>query len=487
MPCTTILVGKKASNDGSTIIARNDDGGFEAKRLIVTKPEKQPRSYKTVISHLKVELPDDPLRYTTAPNVDQKNGVWPACGINAANVAMTATETITSNPRVLGIDPYVVYQPKKGRSGREVPGGIGEEDLCTLILPYIRSAREGVLRMGTLLEQYGTYEPNGMAFSDAEEIWWLETIGGHHWIARRVPDEAVVIMPNQFGLDCFDFDDAFGAQKENLCSADLKEFVEKNHLYVGAADAPFNPRLAFGSHDDSDHIYNTPRAWYMARYFLPRSFRWDGENADYTPLSNDIPWSLIPEQKVTVEDVRYLLGSHYQGTPYDPYDKASPLKGKYRTIGVPNSDVCGIMQIRGELPEAIRGVEWFSMGGSGFTACFPVYANVEAFPAYFGGTTDTVSTEHMYWHSRLIAALTDAHYGTNLIFNERYQAAVLNQGHRLLHEYDERLLAGGDVSLLQEANKKIADMVKAESDKALASILRNASEHMKIRYHRGDN
>lgn len=300
MPCTTILVGKKASNDGSTIIARNDDGGFEAKRVLVHAAKEAPYTYKTVISHLSVELPGNAMRYTDCSNVNKENGVWPACGINEANVSMTATETITSNPRVLGADPYVRYQPKKGRSTKEIPGGIGEEDLVTLVLPYIRSAREGVLRTGALLEQYGTYEPNGMAFADADEIWWLETIGGHHWIAKRVADDRVVIMPNQFGLDHFDFEDAYGQQKENLCAADLKEFVVKNHLALDL-DADFNPRLAFGSHSDADHIYNTPRAWFMGRYFLPRTYKWDGDNADFTPESNDIPWSFVPERKVTVE------------------------------------------------------------------------------------------------------------------------------------------------------------------------------------------
>ena len=487
MPCTTILVGKKASHDGSTIISRNDDGGFEAKQILVCKPDPKRRSYKTVISHLTVELPEEGLRYTCAPNVSKKNGVWPACGINAANVAMTATETVTSNPRVLGADPYVVYQPKKGRSGKEVPGGIGEEDLVTIVLPYIRSAREGVLRVGELLEKYGTYEPNGMAFADAEEVWWLETIGGHHWIARRVPDDRVVIMPNQFGLDCFDFEDAYGKGKDNLCSADLKEFTEKYALYTGRDGAPFNPRLAYGSRSDSDHIYNTPRAWFMGRYFLERSFRWDGENADYTPESNDIPWSFVPERKVTIEDIRYLLGSYYQGTPYNPYDKSAAQRGRYRTIGVPNSDVCGIMQIRGSLPESIRGVEWLSLGGSGFTACFPVYANVEEFPAYLSKTTDTVSTDSVYWQSRLVAALTDAQYNTAVLLDGRYQNAVFNQGQQLLNEYDAKLLEGGGAELLAEGNRKITDMVKRESDKALAQLLANASEHMLIRYHRGDN
>ena len=485
MPCTTILAGKLATNDGSTVISRNDDGGFEAKRILVVKPEKQKKTYKTVISHLTVELPDAPLQYTAAPNVTQTNGVWPACGINAVNVAMTATETVSSNPRVLGADPYVVYQPRKG-SKKEVPGGIGEEDLVTLVLPYIRSAREGVLRTGELLERYGTYEPNGMAFSDADEVWWLETIGGHHWIARRVPDDRVVIMPNQFGLDCFDFDDAYGDRRENLCSADLKAFVEKHHLYTGR-EGVFNPRLAFGSHDDGDHIYNTPRAWFMARYLLERTYRWEGPDADFTPESNDLPWSFVPEKKVTVEDIRYLLGSHYQGTPYDPYDKVSPQHGKYRVIGVPNSDVCGIMQIRGDLPEKLRGIEWFSMGGSGFTACFPFYAAVDELPAYISDTTDTVSTDRMYWHSRLIAALTDAHYFTAILHDERYTNTVLTRSRQLLCEYDEKFLQTGDASLLTEANRKITDMVREESDKALDQLLKNASEHMKTRYHRGDH
>ena len=485
MPCTTILVGKKASHDGSTIIARNDDGGFEAKRILAHPASEKARTYKTVISHLSVELPEKALAYTDCPNVTKTNGVWPACGINEANVAMTATETITSNPRVIGADPYVCYQPKKGRS-KEAPGGIGEEDLLTLVLPYIRSAREGVLRTGRLLEQYGTYEPNGMAFADADEIWWLETIGGHHWIARKVPDDRVVIMPNQFGLDQFDFADAYGQQKEHLCSSDLKEFVEKYHL-ARDLKGSFNPRLAFGSQSDSDHIYNTPRAWFMARYFLPRTFRWDGEEADFTPESNDIPWSFVPERKVTVEEVRYLLGSYYQGTPYDPYSKNSPQKGKYRTIGVPNSDVCGIMQIRGYLPKAIQGVQWLSMGGSGFTACFPVYANVSRFPKYISATTETVSTDAMYWHSRLIAALADAHIATALLLDERYVNAVMNKGQQFLYEYDEKIRQGADAAILEEANGKILDMVKEESDKALSLILKNASEKMKIRYHRGDN
>ena len=116
-----------------------------------------------------------------------------------------------------------------------------------------------------------------------------------------------------------------------------------------------------------------------------------------------------------------------------------------------------------------------------------MYANVTEFPGYLSGTTETVSTDSMYWHSRLIAALTDAHFGNALLFDERYVNAVMNRGQQLLYEYDEKVRQGEPVEILKEANRKIADMVKEESDKALAQILKNASEHMKIRYHRGDN
>lgn len=165
MSCTTILVGKQASNDGSTMVARTDDGHFDVKKMIVVEPKKQPRKYKSVLSHVEIELPDNPMRYTSCPSVDPKKGVWPATGINEANVGMTATETITTNPRVLAADPLVELKEAKGRT-KEVPGGIGEEDIVLLVLPYIHTAREGVLRLGSLLEQYGTYEMNGIAFND---------------------------------------------------------------------------------------------------------------------------------------------------------------------------------------------------------------------------------------------------------------------------------------------------------------------------------
>lgn len=487
MPCTTILVGKKATNDNSTMIARNDDGYFDVKKLVVVEPKNQPKKYKSKISHIEIELPDNPLRYTASPSVDQRDGIWAACGINELNVGMTATETITSNSRVLGADPYVKYEKAKNKNEKDKIGGIGEEDLVVLVLPYIKSAKEGVLRLGELIEKYGTYEPNGIAFNDKDEIWWFESIGGHHWISRKVDDYEYVIMPNQFGLDRFDFNDAYGKKESNLCSKDLKDFIINNNLDLNLNDN-FNPRLCFGSHTDQDHVYNTPRAWYMARYFNPRTYKWDGDNADFNPESDDIPWALKPEHKITIEEVKYILSSYYQGTPYNPYQKENnPKKGIYRPIGVNRTGVMAILQIRNNLKDEIKGVEWVCFGPNPFNAIIPLYVNVNKFPKYLSNVTLEPKTDNFYWTSRIIAALAGNNYGTSIQFIERYQNRILNNSMAILNEYDKKFETSNDLKLLLEANQKIADMTNKEALKTLDEVLLDASKNLKVGYSRADN
>ena len=493
MACTTILVGKKASYDGSTMIARNDDspsGRFTPKKYVVVHPDEQPRKYISVLSHVEIDLPDNPMRYTAVPNAVEGDGIWAACGVNAANVAMTATETITSNPRVLGADPLVVYHPAKDGQ-EEVKGGIGEEDIVCLVLPYIRSAREGVKRLGSLLEQYGTYEMNGIAFQDADEIWWLETIGGHHWMARKVPDDVYVVMPNQLGIDQFNLEDAFSEQKEYMCSADLKDFIEKYHLNL-AMDGVLNPRDAFGSHDDSDHVYNTPRAWYMGRCLNPRTWRWDGPAADFTPYSDNIPWCMVPERKVTVEDVKYVLSSHFQGTPYDPYAGygESNMRGAYRSIGINRNDFMSLIQINDNRPDDIKAIQWLSFASNAFNVMVPFYADIETTPDYLSNTTGEVSTDNFYWSSRMIAAMADSSYKKSVFHIERYQEHVLSKGHEIINRYDDMIQNEADadkhLTLKHEANLAVADMLKAATSDTLGKVLYELSNEMKNAYSRSD-
>lgn len=549
MACTTILVGKDASYDGSTIVARNEDspgGQFEPKRMQVVLPKDQPRVYTSVESHLTIELPGEPMRYTSVPDAIEGHGVWAAAGFNELNVGMSATETITSNERVLGADPLVVYTPASGVEGEEgfvpaCPGGLGEEDFVTLVLPYIRSAREGVERLGALLEKYGTYEMNGIAFSDVDEIWWLETVGGHHWIAKRVPDDMYVTMPNQLGIDWFDLGDAEGEQLEHMASPDLRAWMADNHLdltlrgeyaffsedeyeliedgdddYIedldedldddgsdgddledvfvldaGRFEDIFNPREAFGSRSDSDHVYNTPRAWYMQRFLNPHDV-WEGPFADYTPESDDIPWARVPERKVTIEDVKYVLSAHYQGTPYDPYGKhgTPETRSLYRPIGINRNGQLAVLQVRPYVDEDHRAIQWMAFGSNPFNALVPFYANVDTLPEYLCNTASTVTTDSFYWSNRLIAALADARFRDNAAHIERYQEKVGACGHQMLRETDHAVAdASGEelVRALEQANDRMARFLREQTDALLGKVLHTTSLSMRNGFAMSDN
>ena len=523
MACTTILVGKNASYDGSTIIARNEDspaGQFTAKRMKVVLPADQPRHYRSTISHVEIDLPDNPLRYSSVPDACTSKGIWAAAGVNEADVAMTATETLTSNERVLGADPLVELTEAKGKEGEagyvgEQSGGIGEEDMVTLVLPYIRSAREGVKRLGSLLEAYGTYEMNGIAFSDVDEIWWLETVGGHHWIARRVPDDCYVTMPNQLGIDEFDLADARGKRSEFMCSADLETWMDEHHLDLtntartageakgsktdgarsseagAAATRVFNPRDAFGSHSDADHVYNTPRAWSMHRYLAPHG-GWDDPAGALGPESDDLPWCRAPERKLTIEDVKYALSLHYQGTPFDPYGRlgSDSTRGIYRPIGINRNNFLAVLQIRPYAPAGSRTLQWMAFGSNVFNALVPLFANVNELPEYLLNTEEgRVSTESLYWASRLIAALADAQFSFNTAHIERYQLAVGSKGHALVAKADRevaKLTRADAVARLATANERLAAMLRDETDRLLFNVLFTTSENMRNAYSRSD-
>lgn len=507
MPCTTILIGKNASYDGSTIIARNEDemaGKFTPKRMQVVNPVDQPRMYRSVCSHLEIDLSNlVPQRYSSVPDALGTDGIWAAAGVNEYDVAMTATETITTNERVLGADPLVRLQPACGTPGdagyrAEVPGGLGEEDFVTLVLPYIRTARDGVLRLGSLLDQYGTYETNGIAFADLDEIWWLETIGGHHWIARRVPDDSYVTMPNQLGIDRFDLVDAEGAGKDYLCSADLRAWMSAHHLdltlrVAGMSSGVFNPRDAFGSASDADHVYNTPRAWAMQRHLNPRSATWDGPGADFTPESDDIPWCRKPERLLTIEDVKYVLSLHYQGTPYDCYDNrgTEAERHRYRPIGINRNGQLAVLQLRPYAPAGCRAVQWMAFGSNAFNALVALYANVRTMPAYLADTGAQVTTDNFYWANRLVAALADAHFNACAATIEGYQQTVGALGHALLAQTDRAVeeagLAREDAcALLEGANQRMTDDLRRETDTLLDRVLFTASLGMHNAFARSD-
>ena len=154
--CTSVLVGRAATRDGSILIARNEDNTTPAapKSLrMVPAGERDGVELVSGANGFAITLPEGGLRYSAMPDVTPEEGLFEEAGVNAAHVAMSATESALANDRVLAFDPYV-------------ENGLAEDAMLTVVLPYVKTAREGVKRLGEIVAAHGSAESNGVLFAD---------------------------------------------------------------------------------------------------------------------------------------------------------------------------------------------------------------------------------------------------------------------------------------------------------------------------------
>ncbi len=173
----------------------------------------QPQEFSSNDNGFKISLPTIRAKYSATPEWTDKFGLFEEDGFNEYGVAMSATESTYTNKLALGADPLV-------------EDGIGEEAMITVVLPYVKTAREGVQRLGQIVEYYGTSESNGILFADQNEAWYMETGGGHNWVAQRIPDDSYAVIANQSAIQGIDFDDP----KHFMWSTNIRKFVADNHL-----------------------------------------------------------------------------------------------------------------------------------------------------------------------------------------------------------------------------------------------------------------
>lgn len=453
--CTMLLAGKGATIDGSTIVCREEDYGnaFDPQKFVFINKGAQPRHYESKGSKFNLDLPVARYAYTSTPDADDHAGIFGAGGINTANVAMTATETITSNARIRAVDPYNMVD------------GIGEEDFLTLVLPYISSAREGVQRLGDLLSKYGTYEANAIAFGDHQEVWYLETIGGHHWAAIRVPDNCYVIAPNRLNIASFDF-----SSPDTMCSPDLQELIDHHHLNPERGN--YNFRLIFGSSSNQDQVYNNPRAWYVQS-------RLGGGDQHSRPTDYDLPFTCIPDHLLTVEDIKQVMSSHYQDTPYDPYRQSLGQPAPFRSIALNRNLELHVLQIRNGVDERVAGIHWLAFGPNTFNALVPFYANVADTPAPYRDTSNEYVPGNMYWLVHTLAALGDRDYRHAQPQMEQCAEEIGAQTRQLQQVADQQRLNSSE---LTKVNDKMAKVAMTELTKLLGKFVADAFKNEHLQY-----
>lgn len=438
--CTTIIIGKEQTADGSMIVARSEDwDAMEAKNYeIFEDTDNGPREFVAKDSPFRCELPEKALGYS-ALSPYNLHGHWGSAGFNTAGVGMSATESIFSNDEVLKHDPLV-------------ENGVAENSVFNITLPYVRTAREGVERLGMLIEKYGIAEGFGIGFVDSKEIWYLETACGHRWLACRMPKDQYFVTGNQSRFRTYDPND-----KENyLASADLIEFAEKHGLYNPAQGA-FDFHEAYARDIKLDTTYNYPRVWGLQQFFSPE-------------IKNDVTKNTFPvfakaAHKVTLTELRTAFRFHYDNTEHDPYLNSNP-KEPYRPVSIFRTTQTHLLQVRPELPQAIGCVNYVAMGMADLGVFLPLYQGITSYPeAYTKGNGES-SDDSAYWKFRKIMVLGMTNYNKYApIIKEAYAnfEAETDQRQR---EMEEEYLR-----IYKTQPLHAQDMLQEFSDKILNSAL----------------
>ena len=408
--CTSILIGKDASIDGTIMIGRNEDAKAAwPKHMVVHQRGEMPNHFISKDTRLELDLPEESARYTATPEWTDKDGLFEEDGINEYDVAMSATESAYSNPLVLGYDPLV-------------ENGLNEEAMITVVLPYVKTAREGVQRLGNLIAKYGTGETNGVLFADNDEAWYFETGAGHYWVAQRIPDDSYAVVANQLAIQEIDFNDT----NNFMFHPGIQEFVEKHDL--NPDPSTFNFRKIFGTADRSDAIYSEPRVWAGHQMFSSR------QATDETPESTELPFIMKPDHKLSIFDAQNYLSNHYEGTEFDPLGHGKHAH-KYRPISLAKTQESHILQMN--RPGA--NIHWLAMGVAAESTYVPFFNGITDTPAPYKRGKLPAQLNSAYWIFKHASVLVDSHLHDFLpllrdVQKERNAAAI-----KMIAETDRRL------------------------------------------------
>ena len=438
--CTTIIIGQEQTADGSMIVARSEDwDAMEAKNYeIFEGTDNGPREFVAKDSPFRCELPEKALGYS-ALSPYNLHGHWGSAGFNTAGVGMSATESIFSSDEILKHDPLV-------------ENGVAENSVFNITLPYVHTAREGVERLGMLIEKHGIAEGFGIGFVDSKEIWYLETACGHRWLACRMPKDQYFVTGNQSRFRTYDPND-----KENyLASADLIEFAEKHGLY-NPTQGSFDFHEAYARDIKLDTTYNYPRVWGLQQFFSPE-------------IKNDVTKNTFPvfakaAHKVTLTELRTAFRFHYDNTEHDPYLNSNP-KEPYRPVSIFRTTQTHLLQVRPELPQAIGCVNYVAMGMADLGVFLPLYQGITSYPeAYTKGNGES-SDDSAYWKFRKIMVLGMTNYNKYApIIKEAYAKFEAETDQRQ-REMEEEYLR-----IYKTQPLHAQDLLQAFSDKILNTAL----------------
>ena len=412
--CTNFIVGRQASADGSVFCTYNaDDYGMFIGlcHFPAGKHEKgeMRQIYDWDTKEYHGQIPEAPETYNVIGN------------INEYQVSIAET---TFGGRHEMVD---------------TTGVLDYGSLIYIALQRSKTAREAIKVMTTLAETYG-YCSEGETFSvcDPDEAWIMEMMGkgpgskGVVWVALRIPDNAICAHANQSRIRKFDLKD----KKNVMFSKDCIKFARDKGWFDGK-DEDFSFCETYANPDFSGRRFCEARVWSFFNHFSPDMDRYlpyaEGKVKDAEPM----PLWIVPDRKVTLQDIRDCMRDHYEGTPFAldndpgqgiwnmPY-RPTPLTFKVdgkeyfneRPTSTQQSGFSYIAQLRSWLPRQIGGIIWFGNDDGNMVAYTPVYCGNTVQPECYntpGADALTFSDKNAYWVCNWVSNMVYPRY--SMMFN----------------------------------------------------------------------
>lgn len=408
--CSNLIVGRKASVDGSVMVSYNADDygmfGHLCHYPAGTHPKgtmRQIYDWDSGVYHGEIE--EAPVTYNVIGNINEFQ-------LSIGETTYGGREEMVDSTGILDYG-----------------------SLIYVTLQRAKTAREAISVMTSLVEKYG-YNSEGETFSicDPNEAWIMEMQGtgagskGVVWVAMRIPDDAICAHANQSRIGKFNMKD----KKNVLYSKNVISYARKMGWFNGK-DSEFSWKNTYAFPDFSGRRFCDARVWSFFNHYadgFDRYLPWAlGKDKD----AEDMPLWIVPNRKLSVADVENGMRDHYEGTalaldstsigggvyemPYRPTPLTFTVDGKQyfneRPISTQQTAFTFVSQLRSWLPREIGGVLWFGNDDANMVAYTPVYCGNTVQPACYntkGADAVTFSSDNAFWLCNMVSNMVYPRY-----------------------------------------------------------------------------
>ena len=397
--CCGFIIGRQLTKDGTTLFGRTEDypyypnGGKHNKNYVVVdaktynegdqiEDESNGFTYPHAVNEMKYTATYDSARG------DGSNGAFGEHGFNEAGVSMTATVTAIPNKKVLTTDPLK-------------ENGLPEAAMLDVILPRVKTAREGVELLAKVIEEKGSAEGNVVVFADQNETWYMEILSGHQYVAVKVPEDKYAVFANTYYLGHVDLNDT-----ENvIASKDVEKVAKESGNYKTDKDGNFHIAKSYGP---EKYAEGDRSRTYAGITLLDPDSKVTYEDDEYELFRSPTD----PNKKYTLEDAFALQRNRFEhlNGRFVPDDQIgvkkqgddgsndTVRKDQYKyALGNENVIDAHVYQINPNLPKSFGGTVWLGMGPSRNTPYVPFYGNVKDTFEAFKPQTATYDPNSWYW------------------------------------------------------------------------------------------